>query len=107
MHKPKDKIIAGLHTIAIRPINTSSLYLYFLFHTDGFKKFGGFVGTGLKVFGITYNNIAQYAVALPSLDEQILIGNFFRNLDEQITAQQTKLDNLKKLKSAYLQKMFV
>ena len=107
LHTPKDKIIAGLHTIAIRPVKSNPLYLYFLFHTDEFRKFGKYVGTGLKVFGITYNNLAQYAMVLPSFEEQTAIGNFFRNLDEQITAQQIKLDNLKQLKSAYLQKMFV
>jgi len=40
-------------------------------------------------------------------DEQIAIGKFFRNIDNQITTQQQKLTQLKQLKSAYLQKMFV
>jgi len=67
LHTPKDKIIAGLHTIAIRPIDTNPLFLYHLFHTDGFKKFGGHVGTGLKVFGITFTNLAQYDMKAPTL----------------------------------------
>ena len=46
-------------------------------------------------------------IHLPPNEEQTAIGNFFHNLDEQITAQQIKLDNLKQLKSAYLQRMFV
>jgi len=39
--------------------------------------------------------------------EQKAIGNFFRTFDKQIIFQQDKLDKLKKLKSAYLQKMFI
>ena len=42
-----------------------------------------------------------------TIEEQKLIGNFFRNLDEQITTHQSKLDKLKQLKSVYLQKMFI
>ena len=55
-----------------------------------------------------YNkNILETEIAYPEKKEQTAIGNFFRNLDEQIATQQTKLDNIKKLKSTYLQKMFV
>jgi len=107
LHEPTDKIIAGLHTIALRPKNTNSLYLYYLMHTEDFKKFGGYVGTGLKVFGITFNNLSLYETRLPSLPEQTAIGNFFKNLDDQIAAYQTKLDKLNQLKAAYLQKMFI
>jgi type I restriction enzyme S subunit len=44
---------------------------------------------------------------VPSVPEQIAIGNFFRNLDEQITAQAHKIEQIKQLKAAYLQKMFI
>jgi type I restriction enzyme S subunit len=107
LHEPQEHIVAGLHTIAIRPINTDSLFLYHLFHTDGFRKFGGFVGTGLKVFGITFSNLSKYEMKLPSLAEQVSIGGFFYNLDTQITSIVIKLEQLKQLKSAYLQKMFI
>jgi len=107
LHEPEEEIVAGLHTIALRPKGAYSLYLYYLFHTEDFKRFGNHVGTGLKVFGITFNNLAMFETRLPSIDEQAAIGNFFRNLDKQITVQQTKLDKLKLLKTAYLQKMFV
>ena len=106
LHKPEEKIIAGLHTIALRPLNTDSLYLYYSLHTERFKKFGNHVGTGLKVFGITFNNIAKFEAGIPVLKEQIAIGNFFRTLDEIIHATQRKVALLKQLKAAYLQQMF-
>ncbi|MCL2643781.1 MAG: restriction endonuclease subunit S [Candidatus Bathyarchaeota archaeon] len=49
----------------------------------------------------------DFDILIPSISEQKAIGKFFRDLDEQITTQQIKLDKLKQLKSAYLQKMFI
>ena len=43
----------------------------------------------------------------PIVEEQTAIGNFFRNLDNAINTQAEKLEQVKRLKSAYLQKMFV
>ena len=101
-----DKIVAGLHTIALRPRNAASLYLYYLLHTDNFKKFGNQMGTGLKVFGITFDNLSLFKTNMPSVPEQTAIGNFFRTLDDAITLHKRKLEGLKELKSAYLQQMF-
>jgi type I restriction enzyme S subunit len=39
--------------------------------------------------------------------EQAQIGNFFRSLDNLITLHQRKLEKLKSIKSALLEKMFV
>jgi type I restriction enzyme S subunit len=107
LHEPKDKVIAGLHTIALRPQSTSPLYLYYLLHTDDFKEFGSQMGTGLKVFGITFNNLILYKTQFPCLPEQVAIGNFFFILDSQITALSAKIERFKELKAAYLQKMFI
>ena len=62
---------------------------------------------GISRYNISKTKLMEIEINMPSLVEQTAIGNFFRNLDEQITTQQTKLNNLKLLKSAYLQKMFV
>lgn len=43
----------------------------------------------------------------PSMLEQIQIGSFFRNLDNLVVLHQQKLDKLKNLKKAFLDKMFV
>ena len=61
---------------------------------------------------IQFPTLSQIATLVPSKTEQTAIGNFFQNLVEQVTAQQVtaqqaKLDRLKQLKAAYLQKMFV
>ncbi len=107
LHDPTDKIVAGLHTIALRPQKSGSLFLYYLLHTEDFKEFGNQVGTGLKVFGITFSNLSLYETRFPGLEEQIAIGNFFFTIDNQITYLSATIERLRELKAAYLQKMFV
>ena len=45
-------------------------------------------------------------IKLPSLDEQVMVGEFFVNLNHLITLHQRKLDLLKEKKKGLLQKMF-
>ncbi|MGV2999301.1 restriction endonuclease subunit S [Streptococcus suis] len=45
-------------------------------------------------------------IVLPTLPEQEAIGSFFSDLDQLITLHQRKLDSVKGLKKALLQKMF-
>ena len=49
---------------------------------------------------------AQFNVYAPRTNEQIKIGQMFKKLDSLITLHQRKLDALKKIKSALLEKMF-
>ena len=44
---------------------------------------------------------------VPKIDEQRKIGEYFQQLDNLITLHQRKLEKLKQLKQAMLQKMFV
>ena len=46
-------------------------------------------------------------VLVPSLPEQQQIGTYFRNLDQQISLQTQRLEKLKQIKTACLDKMFV
>ena len=46
-------------------------------------------------------------IMFPLKNEQIKIGTFFKQLDDTITLHQKKFSNLKKLKTALLQKMFI
>ena len=56
---------------------------------------------------INLGEIGQCIVSCPCNDsEQEKIGSFFKQLDKTITLHQRKLDLLKRLKQAYLQKMF-
>lgn len=99
-------LVAGLHTITLRPSSASSLYLYYLLHTDSFKHFGYQMGTGLKVFGISWSNLSKFTFMIPSRPEQEMIVKLIESVDNLIAVNQRKLTKLKELKQGYLQKMF-
>ena len=55
---------------------------------------------------INKTEFGKTIINVPSFEEQIKIGTFFKQLDDTIALHQRKLDLLKQLKQAYLQKLF-
>lgn len=51
-------------------------------------------------------NIEKITKNFPKIEEQEIIGQFFKNLDQTIAFQQRKLEKMKSMKSAYLSEMF-
>ena len=64
-------------------------------------------GQGAAQKNISNNNILSYSTYIPNISEQKRIGHSFKKIDSLITLHQRKLDALKKIKSALLEKMFV
>ena len=63
--------------------------------------------TGTSYPAINSSDLAQIEVGVPLVvEEQIKIGDFFKNLDNTIALHQRQLDNYKELKKAMLQKIF-
>ena len=71
---------------------------------DGFWKT---LSCGSTFESLNSDNIKNAEVKVPITAEQVQIGNFFRQLDHLITLHQRKLEKLKNLKKACLEKMFV
>ena len=62
-------------------------------------------GTSIK--GVTKEELLANKIEIPTKkDEQKSIGSYFKNIDRLINAIQSKLDKLKCIKKAYLEKMF-
>jgi type I restriction enzyme S subunit len=57
--------------------------------------------------GLNKQLVFDVEILSPSIQEQIKIGNFFKQLDDLIAIHQRELDALKETKKAFLQKMFV
>lgn len=51
--------------------------------------------------------IKKLEICLPSVEEQVKIGEFFKQLDEVIEMKEKELEALKETKKGFLQKMFV
>ena len=56
---------------------------------------------------LSLEQVANLEIAIPSVSEQVKIGNYFEKLDNLITLHQRQLEKLKNIKSALLEKMFV
>lgn len=99
----------GFATIVTRPEQSIILpeYLSAYLNTDMHKKFAVKVSTG---DGRTNYNLADYCkctILIPSLEEQEKISKFINNLNNLISLHQCKLNLLKNMKKAMLEKMFV
>ena len=91
-----------------RPLQKINLnYLAYMLRSNPFRKNITFLAQGISRYNISKTKVMDVSVHLPTAEEQYIIGSFFKNLDSLITLHQRKLDALKKIKSALLEKMFV
>ena len=82
--------------------------LYFIYSMSSrIKDFAISKASGSTFLEISGKQLATMNLFLPQLNEQKKIGQYFKSLDYLITLHQRKLDALKKIKSALLEKMFV
>ena len=63
--------------------------------------------TGTSYPAINVNDLIEILIAIPSYEEQQVIGAYFSNLDNLINSYQEKLSQLETLKKKLLQDMFI
>nr|WP_080005572.1 restriction endonuclease subunit S [Enterococcus faecalis] len=104
---PYDNYVFSTGYAQMRPSGNG----YFLLTLVQEEKFVNRVlerSTGTSYPAINSNDLAKLSVRVPAdIEEEQNIGKFFSNLDNLVTLHQRKLDQLKELKTAYLQVMFV
>lgn len=81
--------------IRLGNIELDSDYLVAYFSDGQGKKKILDSATGSNQKALTMVKLNEVTFYIPSTEEQATIGNFFRTLDEQITAQSKKLEQLK------------
>ncbi|EGO5060963.1 restriction endonuclease subunit S [Enterococcus faecalis] len=86
---------------------TNPEFLYTLLTTDTYHKEIVSSASGTTVKHSSVSKILDFKSAIPNIEEQKLIGSFFKELDNTIALHQRKLDLLKEQKKGFLQKMFV
>ena len=82
-------------------------FLNYEYQTDKAKKEIENITTGNTIKHILASDMQKFVVDVPKYEEQKVIASYFRNLDHLITLHQRKLEKLKNLKKACLEKMFV
>lgn len=102
-------VTENMPTIAVDGKKFNQDFLVAFFKTYGFRKdvILSNIEGGTAQIAIHEDDILDSSSTFPSLKEQIKIGNFFRTLSQQITLHQRKLEMLKNVKQAFLEKMFV
>lgn len=83
--------------------NTNSYFLYNLMNRNPyFLEFDD----GVKQTNLSKSDVKKFYSFYPTKKEQNKIGAFFEKIDEMIQLQQSKVNKLKDVKSAYLFEMF-
>ena len=75
--------------------------------TNSYNKFVSITSQRSGQPGINAQEYGDWKLSVPEIQEQIKIGIFLSEIDTLITLHQRKLDKLKNVKKALLEKMFV
>ncbi|MDO4680682.1 MAG: restriction endonuclease subunit S [Aerococcus sp.] len=82
-------------------------YMAYMLRSDTIRKKLILLAQGISRYNISKNRVMDIEVFVPALEEQKRVGLFFKNLDSLIALHQRKLEKLKRLKTAYLNELFV
>lgn len=82
-------------------------YLACMLRSNDIRKKITFLAQGISRYNISKSKMMGIEIPVPKEEEQRLLGAFFHNLDDLITLHQRKLETLKKIKKALLQRMFI
>ena len=103
----KDVIVSSLYVVFKTDKETHNPFLSYWFKTPMFKKLIELYQEGGVRLYFFYDKLCQCHFRRPCLAEQQKIASYFTSLDKQISLQEARLEKLKHIKSACLDKMFV
>lgn len=95
-------VLGTMQYLLVKPQN-SIAYLLSLLQTFDFSEFTN----GSSIPHIYFKDYALKEIKVPSLEEQQKIGSYFITLDRKIALETARLEKLKQIKRACLDKMFV
>ena len=103
---PKDKNVLGPNAILLRSESNDTHFVYFRLSTSSYdnemKKLIG--ASGQPKFNKT--DLKKVKVFMPTISEQKKISRFLALIDERIATQNKIIEDLKKLKSAIIEKLY-
>lgn len=103
----KDVIVSSLYVVFKTDDKTYNPFLDYWFKTPMFKKMIELYQEGGVRLYFFYDKLCSCHFRRPSLKEQQRIASYFKSLDKQISLQEQRLEKLKQIKAACLDKMFV
>ena len=102
------KVVCGLHTIHGRDNKNKTVVGYkgYAFSSMSFHHQIRRIAQGTKIYSINTKNFSECYVGIPSKEEQQKIADLLRLIDERIATQNKIIEDLKKLKSAIIEKHY-
>lgn len=100
----KEEGIISPAYVCVKCENVVPEFLYLQLHTFDLRKDFYSMGDGMRQT-LSYSDIKDMPVYIPSIDEQVRIVSLFRSFDKKISLQELEVEKLKQIKSACLDKM--
>ena len=102
------KILSGLHTIPCRPlINFAPMFMGYYLNSSAFRNQILPLIQGTKVSSIGKTQLMKTMVYIPPIDEQKRIADLLHSIDIKIDLLSATVDQMKHLKAAMLQQLFI
>ena len=101
-------VVCGLHTIHGRDKSNKTVVGYkgYAFSSTAFHHQIRRIAQGTKIYSISAKNFAECYIGIPSKEEQTKIAKLLLLIDERIATQSKLIEDLKKLKSAIIEKLY-
>ena len=102
MPENKENIYLNSFCFGYRPTEKFDLdYLAYVLRTASFRKEMTFLAQGISRYNISKNKVMEISIPVPNLEEQVMIGGYFSNLDHLITLHQHKQNTPKNSTKLY------
>ncbi|SFT96617.1 type I restriction enzyme, S subunit [Algoriphagus locisalis] len=101
------KVISGLHTFLLRDYHkrTASGFKGYLHANPFVKKQFYELATGMKVFGVSKNNLKKVFIPLPPLHEQTAIATALSDMDRYISSLEALIAKKRLIKQGAMQEL--
>ena len=107
VNKSRKPFISGLHTIVAKSKTDelSHAFRRYCFQTTAIRQQFLFYAVGTKVSGISKSNIPKLVLSFPSVPEQTAIATVLSDMDDELTALETRRDKTRALKQGMMQEL--
>ncbi|WP_322875408.1 restriction endonuclease subunit S [Mycoplasmopsis felis] len=105
--KEENCLVSPIYEVFKTDRKMNDEFLFNWFKIDKFKWIVNKSKEGSVRNTVYLKNISDYLINFPSYSEQQKIGDFFSKISNLISLYQSKLNKLKQIKDALLQKMFI
>jgi type I restriction enzyme S subunit len=101
------QLVAGLHTFLLRDKEKvlADGFRGYLHSIPAVKSSFDRLATGMKVYGISKNNLSSVCIPVPSLEEQTAIATILSDMDAEIHALEQRLGKTRQIKQGMMQEL--